>query len=143
MGEKIRYKALIGGKIYTIIGNEKKEQLDMVSKVLNQQLEELKSLSKDLSTEEAAILIAVNAINDQLKKQKELLIIKKESSEMDEQKKYIKELEEKIKKMEKGEAEVRKAFAKSGKKVKVDNPIEAQKVLNRLNKEKIINKSED
>lgn len=142
MEDKIRYKALIGGKIYTIIGNEKKEQLDMVTKILNQQLEELKSLSQDLTNEEAAILMAVNAINDQLKKQKELLEIKKQTNETEKDLK-IKELEEKIRKMEQVEEKARKALAQEGKHIAISNPIEAQKILNDLQKEKILTKSED
>ncbi len=142
MEEKIRYKALIGGKIYTIIGNEKKEQLDMVTKILNQQLEELKGMSKDLSTEEAAILMAVNAINDQLKKQKELLELKKQN-EATEKDAYIQELEAKIKKMEQVEKKARKQLAEMGQEMEINDPIAAQKVLNQIQKEKILNKSED
>ena len=42
---KTRYKANIDGQTYTIIGHESKEHMDLVVRLVNEQLNEIKSLS--------------------------------------------------------------------------------------------------
>ena len=62
---KTRYKANIDGQTYTIIGHESKEHMDLVVRLVNEQLNEIKSLSPQIDNEQAAILASVNAISDQ------------------------------------------------------------------------------
>lgn len=62
-----RFKAMIAGKTYTIVGQATDEHMRAVTTVLNQQFEQLKTLSPKMSKEDAAILMAFNAISDQLK----------------------------------------------------------------------------
>ena len=62
--EKTRYKAVIANQTYTIIGRETKHHMDIVTKLINEQLAELKQLSPQMDNEQAAILMAVNALSD-------------------------------------------------------------------------------
>ncbi|WP_125573430.1 cell division protein ZapA [Levilactobacillus huananensis] len=62
-----RFKATIAGKTYTIVGQATDEHMRAVTTVLNQQFEQLKTLSPKMSKEDAAILMAFNAVSDQLK----------------------------------------------------------------------------
>ena len=66
---KIRYKAVIANQSYTIIGQETSQHMDRVTRLVNEQLQEIRQMAPQTSQEEAAILLAVNAISDQLKKQ--------------------------------------------------------------------------
>ena len=52
---KTRYKANIDGQTYTIIGHESKEHMDLVVRLVNEQLNEIKSLSTQIDNEQAAI----------------------------------------------------------------------------------------
>ena len=79
---KTRYKANIDGQTYTIIGHESKEHMDLVVRLVNEQLNEIKSLSTQIDNEQAAILVCVNAISDQLKKQAKILELEKENQEL-------------------------------------------------------------
>lgn len=142
MNEKKRYKAVINGKNYTIIGQEEKEQLDMVTAMVNEQLAEIKNLSNALTAEDAAILMAVNAVNDQLKKQKEVLALKEEMGELRRANAHVKELESRLKKMDDLEEKARQALLDSGSSEVVTDPIQAQQILNQLEKQKIQSKSE-
>lgn len=138
-----RYKALIEGKSYTIIGNETKSQLDRVTVLLNEQLKELKTKAKALTTEEAAILMAINAINEQFHKEKAYLMIKKENDTLKQQIEALKVVEEKVKKYEELEKKAKQVVKKQQgiEKDRID-PIEAQKVLNEVQKQRIKEKSE-
>lgn len=64
--KKIRYKATIAGKSYTIIGSRSEEHVRLVIETLNEQMDQIELLSKDLDAEKKAILTAVNAVSDQL-----------------------------------------------------------------------------
>ena len=64
---KTRYKAIIADHTYTIIGQESKQHMDLVTKIVNEQLAEIKHLSPQTDTEQASVLLAINAISDQLK----------------------------------------------------------------------------
>ncbi|MFC6290247.1 cell division protein ZapA [Levilactobacillus angrenensis] len=65
--ETHRFKAVIAGKSYTIVGQATDEHMRAVTEVLNQQFSQLKELSPNISKEDAAILMAFNAVSDQLK----------------------------------------------------------------------------
>lgn len=64
--EKRRAKVTIDEKEYTIISNKSAAHIKLVAETINKQLAELNELSSNLSKEEQAILIAVNAISDQI-----------------------------------------------------------------------------
>lgn len=63
-----RFKAVIDGKNYTIVGNRTEAHMQAVSDLMNKQLAQLKKLAPDMSREEASILLAFNAISDQLER---------------------------------------------------------------------------
>lgn len=142
MSEKIRYKAVIAEKTYTIISPETKSQLDLVTEMVNEQLNEIKQLSPDISSEEAAILCAINAVNDQVKKQTELLMLKKEMIEVKKANARVKELEKKVNKMNEVEEKARIALKEMGSHQGVSDPLQAQQILNQIQKQKIQDKSE-
>lgn len=62
-----RFKAVIAGKTYTIVGQATDKHMRAVTEVLNEQFTQLKQLSPNMSKEDAAILMAFNAVSDQLK----------------------------------------------------------------------------
>ena len=65
--EKRRFKAVIGDKAYTIIGPGSEQHFLTVTKLLNERLDQVKKLVPDLTAEEQAILVAFNAVSDQVK----------------------------------------------------------------------------
>ena len=69
---KRRFKTIIAGKTYTIVGNKAPEHLTAVSELVNAQLEQIKQAAPALGREERGILVAVNAISDQITKQLEI-----------------------------------------------------------------------
>lgn len=73
---KRRYKATIDGESYTIVGPKSQEHMKTVAETVDEQLNQLKELTKGLSTEKRAILLAINAVSDQLSMHKELEEIK-------------------------------------------------------------------
>ena len=62
--EKTRYKAIIADHTYTIIGQESKQHMDLVTKIVNEQLAEIKHLSPQTDTEQASVLLAINGIRE-------------------------------------------------------------------------------
>ncbi|MGB9342082.1 cell division protein ZapA [Trichococcus sp.] len=69
---KRRFKTIIAGKTYTIVGNKAPEHLTAVSELVNAQMEQIKQAAPALGREERGILVAVNAISDQITKQLEM-----------------------------------------------------------------------
>lgn len=65
--EKRRTKVNINERDYTIVGNKSTAHVKLVADTVNKQLDEIKAMSSTLSKEEQAILIAVNAVSDQIK----------------------------------------------------------------------------
>ena len=65
--EKRRFKAVIGDRAYTIIGPGSEQHFLTVTKLLNERLDQVKKLAPDLTAEEQAILVAFNAVSDQVK----------------------------------------------------------------------------
>ncbi|MBX4203449.1 cell division protein ZapA [Enterococcus faecium] len=140
--EKIRYKAVIANQTYTIIGRETKHHMDIVTKLINEQLAELKQLSPQMDNEQAAILMAVNALSDQLKKQERILELEEEIAEL--KKKMIKftELENRVKRIEAIENEAREVLKENGQADHtIKNHVEAQQILNEKRKGQIKQKS--
>ena len=140
--EKTRYKAVIANQTYTIIGRETKHHMDIVTKLINEQLAELKQLSPQMDNEQAAILMAVNALSDQLKKQERILELEEETAEL--KKKMIKftELENRVKRIEAIENEAREVLKENGQADHtIKNHVEAQQILNEQRKRKIQEKT--
>lgn len=140
--EKTRYKAVIANQTYTIIGRETKHHMDIVTKLINEQLAELKQLSPQMNNEQAAILMAVNALSDQLKKQERILELEEETAEL--KKKMIKftELENRVKRIEAIENEAREVLKENGQADHtIKNHVEAQQILNEKRKGQIKQKS--
>ena len=140
--EKTRYKAVIANQTYTIIGRETKHHMDIVTKLINEQLAELKQLSPQMDNEQAAILMAVNALSDQLKKQERILELEEETAEL--KKKMIKftELEIRVKRIEAIENEAREVLKENGQADHtIKNHVEAQQILNEKRKGQIKQKS--
>lgn len=140
--EKTRFKAVIANQTYTIIGRETKHHMDIVTKLINEQLAELKQLSPQMDNEQAAILMAVNALSDQLKKQERILELEEETAEL--KKKMIKftELENRVKRMEAIENEAREVLKENGQADHtIKNHVEAQQILNEKRKGQIKQKS--
>ncbi|MCR8968651.1 cell division protein ZapA [Facklamia sp. 7083-14-GEN3] len=77
MEEKNRYKALIEGRVYTIVGHRSREHMDAVVQLLTQQLQQLKELDPNLTQEDRAILMAINAISDQITKEEKISVLEK------------------------------------------------------------------
>ncbi|MFD1428970.1 cell division protein ZapA [Lacticaseibacillus mingshuiensis] len=67
--QKRRYKAVIGNHTYTIIGAATPEHFAATTQLLNAQLAQIKALSPAMSDEQAAILLAFNAVSDVIKQQ--------------------------------------------------------------------------
>ncbi|MEQ3472969.1 cell division protein ZapA [Enterococcus cecorum] len=139
---KTRYKANIDGQTYTIIGHESKEHMDLVVRLVNEQLNEIKSLSTQIDNEQAAILVCVNAISDQLKKQAKILELEKENQELRQKTIKLVELENRIKRIEAMEKEAKEVLEKNGQTdIEIHNYVQAQQILNEERKRSIQEKS--
>lgn len=140
--QKTRYKATIDGQNYTIIGHESKVHMDLVVHLVNEQLNEIKTLSPQIDNEQAAILACVNAISDQLKKQGQILNLEKENQELKQKTVKLVELENRIKRIEAIEKEAKDILERTGRSdVKINNHMEAQQILNEERKRTIQEKA--
>ncbi len=106
--QKNRFKATIENQNYTIISKEDPKHLKMVTDLVNDQLKEIKKMSAEIDSEQAAILLAINAVSDQLKKQKELLDLKEENETLHKKAIEVTELKERIQRIEEIEQEAKK-----------------------------------
>lgn len=66
VNKKKRIKVVIQDKEYTIVSDKSAAHIELVAETINKQLEELSAMSTTLSKEEQAILMAVNAVSDQI-----------------------------------------------------------------------------
>lgn len=78
VNQKRRTKVEINEKEYTIVGDKSSAHVNLVADTINKQIEELTSLSSNLSKEEQAILMAVNAISDQITTQQNMIKLEEE-----------------------------------------------------------------
>lgn len=139
---KSRYKAVIAEHTYTIIGQESKQHMDLVTKLVNEQLAEIKHISPQTDDEQASVLLAINAISDQLKKQEQVLNLENELAEMKKKTIRLAELENRIKRIEAIEEEARGVLKKNGNEdVEINNHMEAQQILNENRKKQIQSKT--
>ncbi|GKS81850.1 hypothetical protein LPAF129_15360 [Ligilactobacillus pabuli] len=67
---KKRFKLNIANKNYVVIGDSTPAHMRTVSRLVDEQLAEI--MAGNVSREDAAVLLAINAVSDQLKKQQEL-----------------------------------------------------------------------
>ena len=133
-----RYKAIVAGQTYTIIGQESKQHMDMVTALVNEQLNEIMSLSPGITQEKATMLLAINAVSDQLKKQEALMKLEKQQNTLEGQAAHNLELENRIKKIEAIEAEAKEIMRKNGKEnVPIRNHVESQQIVNENRKREI------
>lgn len=140
--QKKRYKAVIDHQTYTIIGPQSTHHMDMVTQLVNDQLNELHRLSPQMEKEQAAILMAVNAISDQLTKQEELLQVNKQLVELKKTAIKAVELENRLKRIEAIEQEARQVLDKNGQTdVVIQNHLEAQHIINEERKRTIQEKT--
>ncbi|GAA3011722.1 cell division protein ZapA [Tetragenococcus solitarius] len=136
--QKSRFKAVIENQNYTIISNENPKHMKMVTELVNDQLKEIKKMSAGLDSEQAAILLAINTVSDQLKKQEELLKLEKENKALQERADEAAELKNRIQRIEKVEQEAKKALKKQGNNnIRVNNHVQAQQILNEKRKQSI------
>ena len=80
---KTRVKATISGKSYTIIGRKSQQEMQSIVRVLQEQLDQITRVSDKLSTEEVALLAAINAISNQFEKQEEVVVLKKRVEQLE------------------------------------------------------------
>lgn len=80
---KRRFKATIAGETYIIVGPRSNEHMRVVAETVDEQMKQLLKMTKGLDSEKRAMLMAINAVSDQL-----------------EMKKKVSELEEKIEQLE-------------------------------------------
>lgn len=140
--QKKRYKAVIDQQTYTIIGTQSTQHMDMVTQLVNDQLQELYALAPQMEKEQAAILMAVNAISDQLIKQEEILVLKQQLAELNKTAIRATELENKLKRIEAIEQEAKAVLEKNGQKdTTIHNHLEAQQILNEERKRTIKEKT--
>ena len=105
---KQRYKTTIAGRTYTIVAKKSEDHLKTVSELANDRINQLKDLMPKLDIEQRAILVAVNAISENISKQVELNEIKEalETTEksLEQQKKRILTLQNQLKKVKQEKA---------------------------------------
>lgn len=63
---KRRFKAVIDGKEYTIIGPGTTADFEAVTALLNQRLAALREAAPKMTKEDAAVLLAFNVLSDQV-----------------------------------------------------------------------------
>lgn len=136
-----RYKATVDGQDYTIIGQESKQHMDMVTALVNEQLNEIKQLSPGIPTEKAAILLAINAMSDQLLKQEENLKLQKKLTAKEQEAAHN---IERIKKIEAVEAEAKEILRQQGRdETSIRNHVDAQDVVNKNRQREIQKRAAD
>lgn len=134
---KNRYKMKIGQQTYTIIGPESKTHMAMVNDLVNEQLEDIMRLAPQTTDEQAAILLAINAVSDQLKKQERILTLEKQCKELEERTAHLQEVEARLQKIESVEKKAKQALKQNGNEKEPENHIEAQQILNQEVKKQI------
>ncbi len=73
MSNNKRFKAMIDNRQYTIVGDKSSQHMTAVIELVNQQLEQLKEIAPELSVVDRSVLMAVNAISDQLSKEQQII----------------------------------------------------------------------
>ena len=129
--EMKRYKTKIAGETYTIIGTESHYHMEIVNDLANEQIEQIKQQSPSLTNEQAAILLAINTISVQVKQQETILDQRNEIDQLKAEIGRVRELEERLDRIEAREKEARQAIIKEKRQLTEEetlNHIEVQKV---------------
>lgn len=82
VNQKRRTKVEINDREYTIVGDKSTAHIKLVAETINKQIEELTSLSSNLSKEEQAILMAVNAVSDQIEMNIKMIELEEELKDL-------------------------------------------------------------
>ncbi|MGY3765591.1 cell division protein ZapA [Vagococcus vulneris] len=138
--EKIRYKASIAGKNYTIIGKESHAHMDLVSELANEQLAAIKESAPSISAEQASVLLAINTLSVQVKLQEKIIQLEDEIKRLKTEAANAEDLESRLDELQKNEKELRKNLSNEKRelsKEEMQHQIEVQKLLNQQVKEKI------
>lgn len=138
--EMKRYKTKIAGETYTIIGTESHYHMEIVNDLANEQIDQIKKQSPSLTSEQAAILLAINTLSVQVKQQETILDQRNEIAKLKAEVNRVKELEDRLDRIEEREKEARQAIIREKRQLTEEetlNHIEVQKVLNQQVKEKI------
>ena len=64
---------MIDGDSYTIVGKYSNEHINVVVDIVNQQMRQLAEIDPTLSVKDRAILMAINAVSDQIVKENKIL----------------------------------------------------------------------
>lgn len=81
--KKRRMKVAINDKDYTIVSDKSDAHIELIAKTLNRQLKDLNALSTKLSKEEQAILVAVNAVSNQIESHKKMIELEEKIKQLD------------------------------------------------------------
>ncbi|HJF16485.1 MAG TPA: cell division protein ZapA [Globicatella sulfidifaciens] len=82
MSEKRRFNVTIAGRPYTIVGERSNEHMEAVVELVNTQLSQLSELAPQLSIMDHSILMAVNAVSDQLVKEARIMELEAELEQL-------------------------------------------------------------
>ncbi|MFC6464800.1 cell division protein ZapA [Marinilactibacillus sp. GCM10026970] len=81
--EKRRFKAKIAGETYTIVGPRSEQHMKTVAQTVDEQMNQLKEMTKGLDPEKRAILMAINAVSDQLEMKKKIVKLEERINELE------------------------------------------------------------
>lgn len=71
--EKKRVKIEVAGKKYTIVSHKSTTHIELVGETINQQLTDLEEMAGHLTKEERLMLLAINAVSDQIDSHQQML----------------------------------------------------------------------
>ncbi|WP_080146860.1 cell division protein ZapA [Marinilactibacillus piezotolerans] len=83
--EKRRFKAEIAGQTYTIVGPRSEKHMQVVAQTVDEQMTLLQKMTKGLDTEKRAMLMAINAVSDQLEMKKKVTKLEDRIAELEHQ----------------------------------------------------------
>lgn len=73
MHNNIKHKVTIDGDAYTVVGKYSTDHINVVVDIVNQQMRQLAEIDPTLSVKDRAILMAINAVSDQIVKENKIL----------------------------------------------------------------------
>ncbi|MBS4749926.1 MULTISPECIES: cell division protein ZapA [unclassified Granulicatella] len=80
---KRRYKAVINGETYIIVGNKSDEHLKVATQLVDEQLTLLKQKSPKLSKVDCAVLLALNTVSKQLSQEQEIIRLQRKIAQLE------------------------------------------------------------
>ena len=80
---KNRFKTIIQGKTYVIVGTKPQAHMKVASELVEEQLNQLKELTVGLDGERRAILMAVNAVSAQMDLQAQVEELQEEKRQLE------------------------------------------------------------